>query len=563
MIDLSPIVLFVFKRPDHTLKTLEALEQNSLAKDSILFVFADGAKNNATNAELHDIEKVEKIVKSKKWCKEVIYTKRDRNYGLADNIVSGVTEVVNDYGKVIVLEDDIITSKGFLKYMNDALTIYQSEEKVMHISGYMFPVKGTLPETFFYRQTSCWGWATWKRAWKKYNNNGRILMAEAYALPYFREIDFDGTNQFVKQLENNLSGLIKTWAVKWQFSVFINNGLCLHPAISLVQNIGLDNSGENCGESNNFKIPQLATYVQVIKLPIRNYKKVYPLLKRFYKEINVQPFQLSKKLKEIIPKSIKENIKRRWKPGYIKLDNEIKRIEGLPRYVATTVNFNGKKLEILDIASFEFIKKELFENNIYKFTTTTDRPYIIDCGANIGLSIIYFKELFPNSEIVAFEPDDKIFLTLSTNLKTFGYSDIKLIKKALWNEETVLRFFSEGADGGRIASIENENVIEVKTVSLRPYLTKQVDFLKIDIEGAETVVLEDCKDLLQNVKKIFVEYHSFIDKPQELNVLIEILSKSGFRIYISSPGLTSANPFMKINTYSGMDMQLNIYGIRE
>lgn len=561
--DLAPVVLFVFKRPIHTLKTLEALEQNILAKDSILYVFADAAKDNATNSELIDIAKVETIVKSRKWCKEVIYTKRDRNYGLADNIVNGVTEVVKGHGKVIVLEDDILTSKGFLEYMNSALSIYESDEKVMHVSGYMFPVKGTLPETFFNRQASCWGWATWQRAWKNYNSDSGILMTKAFALPNFNEIDIDGTNQFVKQLEDNLSGLIKTWAVKWQFSVFINNGLCLHPRISLVQNIGLDNSGENCVENSMFSVPQLAANIQVKKSTIRDYKKVYPLLKHFYKKTNNQPLQLSTTLKKLIPKRIKEGIKRKWKPGYKQLQSEIKRLKELPRYVTSTVDFKDRKLEIIDIASYQFIKEELFENNIYQFTTTSDRPYIIDCGANIGLSILYFKMLFPNSEIIAFEPDDKIYQTLTKNLNTFGYVDVKIIKKALWNKETTLRFFSEGADGGRIASKENENIIEVQTVSLRKYLTKQVDFLKIDIEGAEIIVLEDCKDLLHNVKKIFVEYHSFVGKPQELNVLIELLSNTGFRIFISSPGLSSANPFMKINTYSGMDMQLNIYGIRE
>ncbi len=125
--------------------------------------------------------------------------------------------------------------------MNDALQVYENEQQVMHISGYMFPVKSRLPQTFFYRQTSCWGWATWKRAWKYYNNNALDLMHKASSLSYFNEIDIDGTNQFVKQLEENISGNLKTWAVKWQFSVFIQNGLCLHPGVSMVQNIGIDN----------------------------------------------------------------------------------------------------------------------------------------------------------------------------------------------------------------------------------------------------------------------------------------------------------------------------------
>ncbi len=561
--NLAPIILFVYNRPSHTLKTLESLEQNFLAKESILYVFADGAKENITKFELEEIAAVDSVVKSHKWCKEVIYIKRERNFGLADNIVDGVADVLMRHEKVIVLEDDLVTSPGFLQYMNQALTIYQSEEKAMHVSGYMFPVKGRLPETFFFKQSSCWGWGTWKRAWKYYNGNSRLLLNQAFNLPNFNEINIDGTNQFVKQLEDNISGILKTWAVKWQFSIFVNDGLCLHPKISLVQNIGLDNSGENCGENNNFEIPRLANKIQVIKLPVSDYKNVYPKLRRFYKEMYLQSWEIKTILKGLVPHRIKKEIKKWFKPGYQQLLSEQKRIENHPRYVPTKVIFNDRTLEITDIASFEFIRKELFENNIYKFKTNIERPYIIDCGANIGLSIIYFKTLFPNAEIVAFEPDFAVFQSLAKNIESFGYTDVKLIRKAIWNEETILRFFSEGADGGRIATNENENIIEVHTESLKPYLQRTVDFLKIDIEGAELTVLRDCQDLLHNVQRLFVEYHSFIGKPQELKDLIEILSSNGFRVYISSPGLASANPFLKINSYNGMDMQLNINAIRE
>ena len=563
--ELAPIVLFVYNRLSHTQQTLDALALNEFASDSILYVYADGAKENATDRDHENIVSIREIVKSCQGFKEIHFINREKNYGLANNIVNGVTDVVNRHGKIIVLEDDIITSTGFLKFMNNALSVYEENEKVMHISGYMFPVKGSLPQTFFYKQTSCWGWATWKRAWKHYNRNSIELLNRAYALPNFTDIDIDGTNQFVKQLEDNITGLINTWAVKWQFSVFINNGLCLHPKVSLVQNIGMDGTGEHCVPNPDFFIPELAKNINVVKSPVRDYGKVYPLLKQFYKRMHNKPSNISLKsiLKKCIPSWIKEQLKLLIQPDYVNYIQDKKKIESLPRYVSAKIKFKGKNLVIVDVASYEFIRKELFEKEIYKFTADSQTPYIIDCGANIGLSIIYFKELFPLAEIVAFEPDAKVFNALSENMRSFGYTDVKLIERGLWDEETVLQFYSEGADGGRIATKEDINITEIKTEKLRPYLSKTVDLLKIDIEGAEIKVLNDCKDLLHIVKRIFVEYHSFIDRPQELSDLFEILFSAGFRVYVSSPGLSSINPFMKINSYNGMDMQLNIYAIKE
>lgn len=559
---LAPIALFVYNRPQHTLQTLDALAKNDLAKDSVLYVFFDGPKENTGSNELLKRETLLDVINSRQWCKEVHIIQREKNIGLAKNIVSGISEVLEKHDSVIVLEDDIVTSKGFLTYMNDALRVYENEHAVMHISGYMFPVKGKLPETFFYRQTSCWGWATWKRAWKHYNNNALDLMHRAYALPYFSEIDIDGTNQFVEQLENNISGGLKTWAVKWQFSVFIQNGLCLHPGKSMVQNIGMDNSGENCVQDEKFAIRKPAEYVRVSKQPVRNYKPVYAALRQFYAPPQ-NPAVLKHTVKQLVPPLFKEVLKRNLKPQYAEELAREKKMAAIPRYVNTTIDFHNHTLHITDIASFNFIKKELFDEHIYRFVSKSNTPYILDCGANIGMGIIYFKELYPKAQIVAFEPDDAVFSVLSKNIESFKLDDVTLVKKGLWNEETTLHFHSEGADGGRISDNPNDNIIKIETTRLRNYLTKPVDLLKIDIEGAELTVLEDSKDLLHHVQNLFVEYHSFVNAPQQIDSLLSLLIQSGFRLQISSPGLSSKSPFVKRNTYNGMDMQLNIYAFRE
>ncbi len=221
-------------------------------------------------------------------------------------------------------------------------------------------------------------------------------------------------------------------------------------------------------------------------------------------------------------------------------------------------------LKFADNLSCYFIYNEIFDKGIYQFETQNKKPSIIDAGANIGLSIIYFKRLFPEAKIIAFEPDDKIFSILAENVASFHLRDIVLEKKALWNEDGWLEFHSEGADAGRVrTAMDYERIVRVPSVRLRKYLEGQtIDFLKVDIEGAETTVLKDCEDLLVNVSRIFVEYHSFTGQEQTLPELLALLKRAGFRLNINVPGLVSKKPFSMIETYNGMDMQLNIYGWR-
>jgi hypothetical protein len=292
---LSPIVLFVYNRPDHTQKTLDALAKNELAKHSILYVFCDGAKSNSSQKQIEKINETREIIRRQKQednFKEVIITEQTQNLGLADSIVSGVTQIIKKYGKIIVLEDDIVTSKGFLRFMNESLEVYEHEEKVMHISGYMFPadLESAIPndeETFFYRSTSCWGWATWQRAWQNINTDTEFLLSELQSKKLLNEFDLDGTYQFSKQLELNISKKIKTWAVKWYASVFLQDGLCLHPKHSLVQNIGTDSTGNTSPTTNHFWHKELADYVEVNPIQTTENKKVVEQMKVYYRQFKL------------------------------------------------------------------------------------------------------------------------------------------------------------------------------------------------------------------------------------------------------------------------------------
>ncbi|AFM03671.1 hypothetical protein Fleli_1234 [Bernardetia litoralis DSM 6794] len=290
---LSPIVLFVYNRPDHTQKTLDALAQNDLAKESILYVFCDGAKPNSSQNQLEKINQTRQIVKQQEGnFKEIIITEQTQNLGLADSILNGVTQVLRKYGKIIVLEDDIVTSKGFLKFMNESLEIYEYEKKVMHVSGYMFPanLENAIPnneQTFFYRSTSCWGWATWQRAWQTINTDTDFLLSELDSKQLLNEFDLDGTYKFSKQLELNITGKIKTWAVKWYASVFLQNGLCLHPKYSLVQNIGTDSTGNTSPTTNHFWHQKLAEEVEVNPIQTIENKEVVEQMKVYYRKFKL------------------------------------------------------------------------------------------------------------------------------------------------------------------------------------------------------------------------------------------------------------------------------------
>ena len=240
-----------------------------------------------------------------------------------------------------------------------------------------------------------------------------------------------------------------------------------------------------------------------------------------------------------------------------------RKLRKVPRYTSSFIELLGKKVELVDAASYLFMHKEIFEQQIYKFKTKKRKPLIIDCGANIGLSVLYFKQLYPESRIIAFEPDIKVFRVLEKNINEFELYDVNLINRAIWSSETTLEFMSEGADGGRVTQIELEREkYKVPTVRLRDHLSQPVDFLKLDIEGAETEVIKDCQDLLFNVENCFVEYHSFINEPQTLHMIINILSEAGYRLHIHPP-TTSPQPFYHRRVHFGMDMQLNIFAFRE
>lgn len=258
---LAPIALFVYNRPDHTRRTLAALQKNVLAEESRLFIFSDAAK---TDADKGKVDEVRQVISDVPGFKSVKVIERRQNMGLANSIIDGVTQLVNEYGRVIVFEDDLLSSPYTLEYFNEALSHYEKQEKVMHIGAYMYDLKDrTLPETFFWRAATSWGWATWARAWKHFEPDADVLMQQ-FDQEKIKQFSIEGTMNFWKQMLGFKAGKNNSWAIRWYASIFLRGGLTLNPSHSLIHNIGNDGSGIH---SNNEQMYG----VQVARKPVRQF----------------------------------------------------------------------------------------------------------------------------------------------------------------------------------------------------------------------------------------------------------------------------------------------------
>jgi len=253
MQELAPIVLFVYNRPWHTKKTIEALRNNELAGESDLFIFAD---NTADEKNRESVDSVRRYVKTIDGFKTVNIVERETNFGLAKNVISGVTEVIDRYNKVIVLEDDIVCSRIYLSYMNKLLSYYRANEKVYSVTGYTFPIKIPVEykyDVYFSLRASSWGWGTWKDRWetvdwevKDYDNF--IINPE-----HIKSFNTGG-DDLTLMLRNQVEGKIDSWSIMWSYAHFKNNSYCVFPTKSRLENIGADGSGIHTDRTKKYDV---------------------------------------------------------------------------------------------------------------------------------------------------------------------------------------------------------------------------------------------------------------------------------------------------------------------
>jgi hypothetical protein len=244
--NLAPVALFVFKRVHHTKKTIESLLQNSEAKDTELYIYSDSWVNQKDRLA---VESVRTYIKEIVGFKSIKIILRTHNFGLSKSIINGVEDVLSGSSKVIVLEDDMLVSKYFLNYMNNALINFEHNERVISIHGYTYPTKYNLGEAFFLRGADCWGWATWRRGWALFNTDGQVLLDELKRCNLIKAFDFNGAYGYSEMLKSQIKGSNDSWAIRWYASAFLADKLTLYPGRSLVHNIGNDSSGTHCGIS--------------------------------------------------------------------------------------------------------------------------------------------------------------------------------------------------------------------------------------------------------------------------------------------------------------------------
>lgn len=274
----APIILFTYNRVDHTQMAVESLLLNAEASQSDLFVFSDGSKNET---KIEDVRQNREYVHTITGFKSVTIVERECNWGLSKSLIAGITELVDKYGRVIVVEDDLIVSPYFLKYMNDALEKYKDDDRVASISAFLNPTDTQTSQTFFLRYFACWGWATWKRAWKLFNPDSRDLLKKLRWKT--KEFNIGGTGPFYGILYCDKVGLNDSWAVRFYASCFLENKLHLFPNHTMAIQSGMDGTGTHSGVSsvyNNMTLSEKPILLPDISV-VEN-KKMYQAFSRFY-----------------------------------------------------------------------------------------------------------------------------------------------------------------------------------------------------------------------------------------------------------------------------------------
>ncbi len=279
----APLLLFTYNRPAHTRQTLEALLNNKLSRESELFIFSDGYKNDS---DKKDVLKVRELIHSIDGFKEIHIVENAHNLGLAKNIIEGVTQVVNEYGKVIVLEDDLVTSPYFLTFMNEALDKFENEDKIGHVHGFCFPLAEELPDAFLIKWTGSWGWGTWKRAWQQFNPDGKALLDEIKRRKLTKSFDFNGNYPYTRMLQKQVNGINDSWAIRWNASLFLNDMLSVNAGKSLVKNIGFDGSGRHSGKDEIYITDLHNRKLNVDISQIRENRLARQAFERYYGKTN-------------------------------------------------------------------------------------------------------------------------------------------------------------------------------------------------------------------------------------------------------------------------------------
>ena len=245
-------------------------------------------------------------------------------------------------------------------------------------------------------------------------------------------------------------------------------------------------------------------------------------------------------------------------------EEQLETLKTQPRWIRGTINYKGHDFFYHDAQCFYDSYQEIIVDEMYRFITNNPLPVIIDCGANMGVSVLFFATAYPGAKVIAFEPEEEIFEVLQKNKDSYNLTNVVLNKNAVWDSETTLEFFTDHGMGGSVANtFKRQKPAIVKTVRLADFLQTAVAMLKIDIEGAEYTVLKDCEPYFKNIENIFVEYHSFEKDVQHLDEILAMFKKNGFRYHLRQ-SFSRTKPFIdKKNICENMDMAINVFAYKD
>ena len=540
-----PIALMVYNRPSHTKLTLDALINNIGADKSYLFVFSDGPKNQS---DIQAVNEVRALVKNySDNFKQFEIVERESNIGLAQSVISGVTDIVNQFGTVIVLEDDIVSSRNMLNYFQATLDFYENTELVYSISAYSNPKhRFEVPnyynyDAYFIPRMMCWGWATWADRWK--NANWRVddfaefLRSEDQLKDYRKAIGSDS----LQTLKANVAGVKDVWACRWVYTHFKNNSVCLCPVKSLVNNIGLDGSGSNCGvDKNNFMDLDVSN-INYDNLP----KEVFLDMELHTRFMSVYNKNHLKATENIIKKEVVGGLPRKRKSVKKRIKNYLKKVNKV--YKETLKNTSRLfSLERISESTFKKLSISIPCETIYLGTQyggwrvipslIRSDEEVLSAGVGEDISFdaalakifkVNIMLLDPTPRAVKHYEDtlslvkkgvrapinngDQYYDLLPEDLNRTTY-----YKYGLWGKDKNLRFYTPKVKTHVSHSIGNlhntEDYFEADCLTLKTFLRKvkkdKISILKLDIEGAEFVVLRNLFFSFKiRPKQVLVEFH--------------------------------------------------------
>jgi len=522
MLDLAPIILFVYNRPVHTQQVLDALAKNKEAKDSLLYIYCDAAKKDTPSCDLEKINQVKIVVEKESRFKKIVIHKQTENKGLAQSIINGVTEVINKHQKAIVLEDDIVVSPTFLNYMNTALNYFGNKKEVFHINGFNNEsnLQFFLKDTYFLHFMSCWGWATWKDRWDKIILDHNYFYQKLKANPKtFSKFNYDNALTFDRQLKANIDGKINTWAILWFSTVFFNSGLCLTPKYSMVENIGMDGSGVNCDVTS--------VYQKVYKNRVVNFEN--SIKKVAFKETLIAKKHLQLFYKYGSKFNLFDFLKLKLKRVIKKMINLVKVMIGMSKdHLREKVQCN-KKWCGNEYGGFYIHPNILDENSII---------YSFGIGEDVSFDIDIINQY--NAQVFGFDPTPKSInwinrqkLPANFHFYDFGIDIINGKKEFNLpdNDEHVSGsiFNPKHVSKGKKVEVQMRSLTSI----LKELNHNSIDILKMDIEGSEYDVLLNILDSKIEIGQILVEFHDrfFPEEKLKSKKIVKALQKNGYTIF--------------------------------